>query len=102
MNQLHPSSMEQLRQLLKLHGRREIELALKHIEAAELAEPGRLVGKRVTIAPHYDLWMRGARCGEVRSVYLNKGVPTARVQMDAFKHRTKLYHFPVADLTPIT
>lgn len=26
------------------------------------------VGKRVEIAPHYDLWMRGARYGVVRYV----------------------------------
>jgi hypothetical protein len=32
------------------------------------------IGKRVEIAPHYDLWMRGARFGTVKRVYLGDSV----------------------------
>ena len=34
----------------------------------KLAQARALVGKRVEIPVHYDLWMRGARFGQVRSV----------------------------------
>lgn len=30
------------------------------------------IGKRVEIAPHFDLWMRGARFGTVRRVKTGK------------------------------
>jgi hypothetical protein len=43
------------------------------------------VGKRVEIAPHYDLWMRGARFGTVARVYPGDSVSSRErlgVRMD--------------------
>ncbi len=50
-------------------------------------------GNHVEIAPHYDLWMQGARYGTVRSI--KDGVAT--VKMDHWQV-DKLQHFPVEDL----
>lgn len=46
----------------------------------KLTQARSLVGKRVEIPVHYDLWMRGARFGVVTSV--GKGGAFVRVRMD--------------------
>ena len=41
------------------------------------------IGKRVEIAPHYDLWMRGARTGVVRMIKHGKdGQVILAIKMD--------------------
>ena len=50
-------------------------------------------GDRVEISPHIDLWMRGARFGEVKDVL---GI-MALVRMDHPQVK-KLQEIPVADL----
>jgi hypothetical protein len=52
-------------------------------------------GTRVQIAPHYDLWMMGARYGTVTR-QSTKGM--VFVKLDKI---TRPQRFPVADLTPI-
>ena len=47
-----------------------------------------LVGKRVEIAPHYDLWMRGARHGVIHSV----SVPRATLAAQPDLVRLKMDH----------
>ena len=96
---IHPESMQQLRALLKLHGRRPLELALRHLETAELANVAHLVGKHVEVPAYTDIWMRGARTGEVRSVGLMNDKVIARVKMDNPRAGSKLYRFIAADLT---
>lgn len=54
-------------------------------------------GVRVEIAPHYDLWMRGARYGVVRSV--DDGV--ASVKMDHPGVR-RLFRCSINDLNPMS
>ncbi len=56
---------------------------------------GVVVGARVEISPHYDLWMRGARWGRVERIW--DGIATVKMDNTAVK---KLQRFPVADLKP--
>lgn len=44
-----------------------------------------LVGKRVEIPVHYDMWMRGARFGTVTSV--GKDCAFVRVKLDMLPHK---------------
>lgn len=38
----------------------------QELNVGELSgEPFNPIGKRIEIPVHYDLWMRGARCGEI-------------------------------------
>lgn len=58
-------------------------------------------GQRVEIAPSYDLWMRGARYGEVMTEPDNRhaqGRLCCAVKLDKVR---KLQWFPVKDLTPV-
>lgn len=58
-----------------------------------------LIGQRVEIAPHYDLWMRGARMGVVSRVYTDaRGVEMVAVKMDHPQVR-KLARMPSHDVT---
>lgn len=52
-----------------------------------------LVGTRVEIPAHYDLWMRGARFGKIVSAHHGRGTPYLRVQMDhpQVKHPIKIW-----------
>ena len=59
-----------------------------------------LLGKRVEIGPHYDLWMRGARFGKVHSVYVRNGRTLVAVKMDHPRVR-KLARLPIGDVTII-
>lgn len=59
-----------------------------------------LCGKRVEIAPGYDLWMRGARYGQVHSVYTRNGRTLVAVKMDHPQVR-KLARLPIEDVTII-
>lgn len=57
---------------------------------------------RVEIAPHYDLWMRGARFGVVRKVYTDaRGVEMVAVRMDNPQVR-KLARMPAHDVSPLS
>lgn len=55
-------------------------------------------GDRVEIAPHYDLWMRGARYGSVTRTTWRDGVTVVSVRMD---RTDRVARFPEADLTYI-
>lgn len=56
------------------------------------------IGDRIEIPAHYDLWMRGARTGEITAFRHSKGLTPGYflVKMDhpQVKHRVKL---PVED-----
>ena len=54
------------------------------------------VKSRVELSPGYDLWMRGARFGVVRSI--RDGI--AKVKMDHPQVK-RLVRIPVADLKPV-
>lgn len=41
--------------------------------------------RRVEIAPHYDLWMRGARFGELLETKSWKGETRYKVKLDKWK-----------------
>lgn len=67
------------------------------------------IGQRVEIAPHFDLWMRGARYGTIEG-YMRKGryqarngaallTPIAKVRLD--KLPAKQIKFFVTDLTAV-
>lgn len=59
-------------------------------------------GMRVEIAPHYDLWMRGARFGVVRKVYTDaRGIELVAVRMDHPQVR-KLARMPSHDVSPVS
>ena len=60
-------------------------------------QPAVTIGRRVEIAPHFDLWMRGARTGVVRSINAN-GI--AKVKMDHPQVK-RLARIPVEDLKPV-
>ena len=42
----------------------------------------RMIGRRVEIPVHYDLWMRGARFGVISSGGQREGAAFIRVKMD--------------------
>jgi hypothetical protein len=52
-------------------------------------------GVRVEIAPHHDLWMRGARFGTVSKV--EDGAVAVKMDHPQVK---RLRWFPISDLTP--
>lgn len=49
------------------------------------------VGKRVEIAPHYDLWMRGARFGVVARVNNRSDRLAVRMDHPAVKRLAKVH-----------
>ena len=55
------------------------------------------INHRVEIAPHYDLWMRGAKFGIVVGQNLENGNLLVRMDHPSVK---KLQAFPEADLKP--
>lgn len=66
------------------------------------------IGERVEIAPHFDLWMRGARFGVVRKHHKPKYqarngaallTPIISVEMD--KLPGKLFRFFATDVTTL-
>ena len=59
-----------------------------------------LLGRRVEIAPRYDLWMRGARYGTVRRVYYRGDVVHVAIKMDHPQVRRHA-RMPVSDITHI-
>lgn len=60
---------------------------------------GFLIGHRVEIAPHYDLWMQGARFGTIKSFRRSVDGKSiiARIKMDHPQVKT-LARIPVDDL----
>ena len=51
-----------------------------------------MIYQRVEIAPHYDLWMQGARYGSVLNIYRRKldGVEIAVVKLDRWPKPVKV------------
>jgi hypothetical protein len=60
-----------------------------------------MIGKRVEIPPHYDLWMRGARYGTYmglnRHMSRVRGFAIGRVRMDHPQVK-KLVNIPIDEL----
>ena len=65
--------------------------ATYNYEHAKAAQARAMLGKRVEIPVHYDMWMRGARCGTVTRIGKDAAFVYVKMDHPQAKRRVKLW-----------